>query len=152
MWCGGNEGIAFGILTARAQVNVEVAERIVDTSGLPSQTAFRAQLIPNSGDFGQDDAVTASKGLSWGSYELVEAVAPAGYQRDTTQHPFTIGGEGNSAIAQDLGAIVNNVADAPALPHSGGIVRDAFFLIGLAVLGIGAGTAFFTRKKRREVL
>lgn len=64
MWGGGNEGIAFGILTARAQVNVEVAERIVDTSGLPSQTAFQAQLIPNSGDFGQDDAVTASTGNS----------------------------------------------------------------------------------------
>lgn len=64
MWGGGNKGIAFGILTARAQVNVEVSERIVDTSGLPSQTAFRAQLIPNSGDFGQDDAVTASTGNS----------------------------------------------------------------------------------------
>lgn len=119
--------------------------RIADcTEGSCSGTGIR-DINPNPGEF-------TLEGLSWGSYELVEAVAPAGYQRDTTQHPFTIGGEGNSAIAQGLGAMVNNVADAPALPHSGGIGRDAFFLIGLAVLGIGAGTAFFTRKKRREVL
>lgn len=119
--------------------------RIADcTEGNCSGSGIR-DINPHPGEF-------TLEGLFWGSYDLVEAVAPAGYQRDTTPRSFTISGEENSAIAQDLGAIVNNVADAPALPPSGGIGRDAFFLIGLAILGIGTGTAFFTHKKRREVL
>ncbi len=73
------------------------------------------------------------KDLDWGDYSLVETAAPLGYVLDSTPHPFTVGATtAGSVIA--LGAIVNTLGVAPALPLTGGLGSDFYSLFGLGVL------------------
>ncbi|WP_143595394.1 Ig-like domain-containing protein [Trueperella pyogenes] len=73
--------------------------------------------------------------LSWGEYTLSEAIAPAGYLRDSTEHSFTIGAESNSV---KLGPFVNVKVGGPHIPLTGGLGRDAFIFCGALVLAVGA--------------
>lgn len=59
---GGTQAVAFGVMTTGAEVNVAVADRIVDASGNPSTTDFGAKVTPASGQFDDDDAVSSATG------------------------------------------------------------------------------------------
>lgn len=87
--------------------------------GMPDQD-------PTSGGF-------LLKDLAWGDYTLVESAAPLGYILDTTEHEFTVDrATAGSVIA--LGAIVNTLTVAPALPLTGGIGSDFYLFFGIGVL------------------
>ncbi|WP_427870282.1 hypothetical protein [Leucobacter luti] len=80
---GGTQAVAFGILTTGAQINVAVQDRIVNTSGAPTTTDFRATLTPTSGGFGAADAVTSSTGptaLAGTPQELRVPAVDGGFQ------------------------------------------------------------------------
>lgn len=86
-------------------------------------------------------------GLAWGSYQLIETRAPVGFRLDDTPHDFTIGA-GERAV--DLGPIANQRREAPLLPLTGGLGRDAFTLLGLSLLGLGgAALGLQARRQRR---
>ncbi|WP_434700004.1 MSCRAMM family protein [Trueperella pyogenes] len=73
--------------------------------------------------------------LAWGDYTLTEALAPAGYLRDSTEHSFTI--EADSNVVK-LGPFVNVKVGGPHIPLTGGLGRDAFIFGGALVLAVGA--------------
>ncbi|MEA4945583.1 MAG: SpaA isopeptide-forming pilin-related protein [Propionicimonas sp.] len=91
-------------------------------------------------------------GLAWGSYELVETKAPAGYLLDQTPHPFTISAE---ALTQNFGTPFQNQSQtAPILPFTGGLGRDFYTLLGLAISGLAGLTygIWRTRTRRRATV
>lgn len=73
------------------------------------------------------------KDLKWGDYTLVESVAPLGYVLDSTPHDFTVD-ETTVGSVIALGAIVNTLGVAPALPLTGGLGADFYSFFGLGVL------------------
>lgn len=73
------------------------------------------------------------KDLDWGDYTLVETAAPLGYVLDSTPHPFTVDATTVGSVIA-LGAIVNTLGIAPALPMTGGIGSDFYLFFGFGVL------------------
>lgn len=90
-------------------------------------------------------------GLEWGSYQLIETKAPAGYQLDPEPHPFIISSDAlNYTFAE---GIVNHPRETPNLPLTGGLGRDHFFIAGAVVVIAGGSAALVTqiRRRRKEV-
>lgn len=85
--------------------------------------------------------------LLWGDYTLVETKAPAGYQLDTTNRPFTIGSD---TLALELPDIVNVPRTGPPLPLTGGLGADGFALVGGGLLAAAAAALLFMRRRRAE--
>jgi hypothetical protein len=94
--------------------------------------------------------------LPWGEFTLVEKQAPAGYQRDETEHKFTIDATHLkvNAVDSEATSFINNKQHVPALPMTGGTSTDLFMISGavLLVLAAAFGTwhILSTRKRTRE--
>mgnify|MGYP000736039843 FL=1 len=74
----------------------------------------------NAGDPYDSDATAGQfklAGLKWGEYELMETVAPDGYNMDTTAHKFTIGPKDSTVV---LEAQLGNIENQPG----GGVAGD----------------------------
>ena len=93
-------------------------------------------------------------GLPWGSYTLTETRAPAGYTLDPTPRTFVVGA--SNAVADqvkldwELGKIENKRREGPAIPFTGGLGRDAFFIAGGGVLALGLAAAGVSNARRRR--
>lgn len=89
-------------------------------------------------------------GLYWGTYQLVETAAPAGFVLDTSPHQFVINGSEDAAGLQvDAGAITNRKHAVPVLPLTGGVGAALFLLVGGAVIASGAVIGLRAWNKRR---
>lgn len=110
----------------------------------PDEKTTRDITQANNGEFKLEN-------LEWGTYKLVEKLAPAGYLLDETQRTITIGdfdGE-NDVLDGDLGSIGNTKVVAPNIPLTGGISRDAYVYAGLMTLVVGLAVtgAYSVRRK-----
>ncbi|WHU60747.1 VWA domain-containing protein [Trueperella pyogenes] len=110
----------------------------------PDEKTTRDITQANNGEFKVEN-------LEWGTYKLVEKLAPAGYFLDETQSTITIGdfdGE-NDVLDGDLGSIGNTKVVAPNIPLTGGISRDAYVYAGLMTLVVGLAVtgAYSVRRK-----
>lgn len=110
----------------------------------PDEKTTRDITQANNGEFKVEN-------LEWGTYKLVEKLAPAGYLLDETQRTITIGdfdGE-NDVLDGDLGSIGNTKVVAPNIPLTGGISRDAYVYAGLMTLVVGLAVtgAYSVRRK-----
>lgn len=87
--------------------------------------------------------------LYWGSYELIETKAPAGYQLDETPIAVTLGADEVASI--DVGQIANLPYDFD-LPHTGGVASLIFLGTGGGLLGLAAlsGGAQLRRRQRTQ--
>ena len=95
----------------------------------------------NVGYVNSDGTVFTFTGLGAGKYILVESVTPDGYNTLADQE-FTIAdNEGLTGLGAD---VVNEKGSL--LPSTGGIGTTIFYLIG-AILVIGAGVVFVTRRR-----
>lgn len=88
-------------------------------------------------------------GLAWGEYELVETVAPDGYNLDTTAHKFTIGPKDSTVV---LEAQLGNIENQPGvvLPGTGGDGNMKTLATGLLVAMASVATAGLALKVRRR--
>lgn len=88
-------------------------------------------------------------GLAWGEYELVETVAPDGYNLDTTAHKFTIGPKDSTVV---LEAQLGNIKNQPGvvLPGTGGDGNMKILATGLLVAMASVATAGLALKVRRR--
>ncbi|WP_339394112.1 SpaA isopeptide-forming pilin-related protein [Brevibacterium metallidurans] len=109
--------------------------------------------VANSADgcTGRDKDPAAGKfrvdKLSWGDYTLVETRAPAGYKLDETERKFSITRE-RLDFSFDA-AFVNEQADSPQIPFTGGIGTVGFVIAGAAMLlGCVAGAYWLNRRRR----
>lgn len=83
--------------------------------------------------------------LEWGTWELKETSAPAGYVRDDTTYQFVIG-----ANTLSLSRIITNrKAQGPKLPLTGGTAADVYVFasLGLTALAILASILYLRRRK-----
>ena len=85
--------------------------------------------------------------LDYGSYQLIETKAPAGYVLDTTPRTITISTQGQVVA---LGNISNRKSAVPAIPFTGGSAADTFLIGGGAVLGITALVVTIQAYRRRR--
>ncbi|VEI17599.1 Predicted outer membrane protein [Actinomyces viscosus] len=88
-------------------------------------------------------------GLTYGTYQLTETKAPAGYTLDAT--PRTIAITTHDQVI-DLGAITNRRTTVPAIPLTGGSATTTYLIAGGAVLGITALVMAIQARKRRRAL
>ena len=89
-------------------------------------------------------------GLAWGSYQLIETKAPAGYRLTDTPYPFAISATA-LAVPVEGSPFTNVRRDGPVIPLTGGIGRDAFFIAGLLIIAAGFGAVGVKRvRSRRE--
>lgn len=88
--------------------------------------------------------------LPWGSYELDEKKAPAGYYPIDEPVTFEItGADLNKGIERS--ATVNKLREGPAIPLTGGLGRDFFAILGGGTVLIAAvGTAAIKLRQRRK--
>ena len=89
-------------------------------------------------------------GLPWGSYTLTETKAPAGYVRSSAPITFTIGIDSPAKLVWNHGDIENDRREGPAIPFTGGLGRDAFFIAGGAALLLGLGAVGVSGARRRR--
>lgn len=92
--------------------------------------------------------------LPWGEYQLEETRAPAGYYPHNGVISFTIGVDGSEfGLDIELDPVVNTRMEGPELPFTGGLSRDAFFIIGVSILLLGfvAAIVLQIRRRRKEV-
>ncbi|SMY05233.1 LPXTG-motif cell wall anchor domain-containing protein [Brevibacterium aurantiacum] len=88
-------------------------------------------------------------GLDWGDYTLIETRAPAGYVLDETEHEFTITRE--QLDHQFDAPFVNEQAESPQLPLTGGTGTVGFVIGGVALLaGCAAGVIWLQRRRSQE--
>ncbi|WP_315584238.1 CshA/CshB family fibrillar adhesin-related protein [Actinomyces viscosus] len=88
-------------------------------------------------------------GLTYGTYQLTETKAPAGYTLDAT--PRTIAITTHDQVI-DLGTITNRRTTVPAIPLTGGSATTTYLIAGGAVLGITALVMAIQARKRRRAL
>ena len=112
---------------------------ITDNTGDPSYTGLDRDPAP--GKFKLEE-------LSWGDYELVETMAPAGYQILQDPIPFTVGPDEPAQLNWDLGSIDNKQRDGVALPLTGGRSTDAI-VIGGGLLLLAAAAAGLIQRRRK---
>jgi LPXTG-motif cell wall-anchored protein len=90
-------------------------------------------------------------GQHWGDYILVEYKAPAGYERDTTEHPYTINSErwkNDLNGVTNAGTFVNKQKTPPTLPFTGGVSTDAFVIGGSVIMLLALGTGVVIRRRK----
>ena len=85
--------------------------------------------------------------IGLGSFKLTESAAPAGYKLSTAAHAFTISPAALNHVFS--AAFVNEKADVPSLPLTGGASADSFLLWGGGLLALAGAGAFIRRKIRR---
>lgn len=96
-----------------------------------------------------DDLGQARVALRAGSYEIVETVAPAGYELDSTPIPVTIaGGEVADTAVQAL--VPNTQVPAWQLPVTGGLGQTAFIIGGVGLLLAAMGIGLARGRKARQ--
>ena len=89
-------------------------------------------------------------GQHWGDYILVEYKAPAGYERDTTEHPYTINSErwkNDLNGVTNAGTFVNKQKTPPTLPFTGGVSTDAYVIGGSMLMAVALGGGFVMRRR-----
>ena len=85
--------------------------------------------------------------IGLGSFKLTESAAPAGYKLSTAAHAFAISPAALNHVFS--AAFVNEKADVPSLPLTGGASADSFLLWGGGLLALAGVGAFVRRKIRR---
>lgn len=115
----GSEWTLTGPGGSSVQITDCVGADVAACAGMPDQD-------PDAGAFLLED-------LDWGDYTLVESAAPLGYVLDTTPRPFTVDATTVGSVIA-LGAIVNTLGVAPALPMTGGLGADFYTFFGFGVL------------------
>nr|WP_253281603.1 SpaA isopeptide-forming pilin-related protein [Arcanobacterium phocae] len=100
-------------------------------------------------DVNPEPGVIEVQDLAPGAYNLTEVKAPNGFKLDMTPHPVTIrSGQLESTYVGNK-AITNAPQEGPALPRSGGVGRDFFFIAGGGVMLLAlAALALFGRKQQ----
>ncbi len=91
-----------------------------------------------------ENGIAILNGLSYGTYYLVETVAPDGYNLLSAPVEVTIGADSHRA---DNAIVVTNSAKF-ILPVTGGAGTTVFTLGGLTLVGFGLMTILFARKKK----
>ena len=86
--------------------------------------------------------------LAWGQYKLVETKAPAGYQLDSTEHPFVVAADNLDVVFND--PFENTQREVPMLPLTGGLGRDAFLIVGGGILLVGIVCILWLRFRPRR--
>lgn len=84
-------------------------------------------------------------GLEDGTYELIEIVAPDGYNLLTSPTEVTIAGNSEDAGTLTVSSEIGN-SSGTVLPSTGGIGTTIFYVVG-AILVIGAGVVIVTRRR-----
>ncbi|MBR7503105.1 LPXTG cell wall anchor domain-containing protein, partial [Mycobacterium tuberculosis] len=79
---------------------------------------------------------------------LVETKAPAGYELDETERPFTISRDRLDFAFEE--PIVNKQAESPQLPFTGGIGTTGYIIGGAALLLAGAAAAAWQHRRRAQ--
>ncbi|MDO5494917.1 MAG: SpaA isopeptide-forming pilin-related protein [bacterium] len=116
------------------------SEWLLTGPGLPAEGLAITDCVAAdaTGCTGPDRDHTAGgfrlEGLDWGTYQLTETKAPAGYFPHGDPISFTVSG---STLNPELEPVVNIPRTPPPLPHTGGIGRDFFALTGTGVLLAG---------------
>ena len=87
--------------------------------------------------------------LGYGSYQLIETKAPAGYVLDATPRTIAISTP-DQVVA--LGNISNRKSAVPAIPLTGGSAATTYLIAGGAVLGITALVMAIQAYRRRRAL
>lgn len=113
------------------------------TTAIPVGTATPRQTQFTTGENGE----VVVPALIAGNYELVEVVAPVGYQLNSTPIPFTVTA-GTTANAVQI-KVANTQVPAFALPITGGDGQMAFMIGGGALLIIAAGAFLIVAGRRR---
>ena len=85
--------------------------------------------------------------IGLGSFKLTESAAPAGYKLSTAAHAFAISPAALNHVF--AAAFVNEKADVPSLPLTGGASADSFLLWGGGLLALAAVGALVRRRIRR---
>ncbi|WP_216448652.1 MSCRAMM family protein [Arcanobacterium phocae] len=121
-------------------------------TGPKNSTVKVADCISTSCDgFDKDPepGMISVQNLPLGSYTLTETKAPSGYKLDTTPYNFTLNEDNLKQAYVGTNAIKNSQQDGPALPRSGGVGRDFFFIAGGGVMLLAlAALALFGRKQK----
>ncbi|WP_366493401.1 SpaA isopeptide-forming pilin-related protein [Arcanobacterium phocae] len=81
--------------------------------------------------------------LAWGKWDIQEQEAPFGYLIDEEQRSVEINAE---KLEADLGKIENHRIKMPALPLTGGLGRDHFYIAGTVLLVVAAGLIWRNRR------
>ncbi|WAC67246.1 SpaH/EbpB family LPXTG-anchored major pilin [Agrococcus sp. SL85] len=114
------------------------------TTAIPVGTATPRQTQFTTGEDGE----VVVPALIAGDYELVEVVAPVGYQLNPTPIPFTVTA-GSTADAVQI-EVANSQVPAFALPITGGDGQMAFMIGGGALLVVAAGAFLILAGRRRS--
>lgn len=116
---------------------------IDDCMAAPCPTGTMKDQDPRPGEF----TIT---GLKWGTYQLRETKAPAGYIMSTYVHQFVTGKDGGIfTLDASVGEISNDQQLVPALPVTGGWGRDHVYVLsaGLAVMVAAGVVAAYLRDR-----
>lgn len=122
---------------APATTEVAITDCIIEGSG----TCAGPDLDPEGGAF-------LLEGLSWGTYQLIETRAPAGYALNPTPRPVVIGPAAPASLEVNLDPIENEILPGPDLPLTGGLSTEAFLLGGGIATVLGAAIATFIQRRR----
>lgn len=131
------EGSTWEITRVGGSSNPRTIEDCVAQNG--SDCSAQQDKNPAAGEF----TVT---GLEWGEYKLVETKAPAGYERSSEEHTFTIKADALTHTFAD--SFVNRLREALVIPLTGGTGTHIFTLTGVA--GLATAALFLWRRNTKR--
>ena len=85
------------------------------------------------------------EGLEDGTYELIEVVAPAGYNLLTAPVEATVSGSDTDTTTLSVSKTIENNSGT-VLPSTGGIGTTIFYVVG-SILVVAAGVLLITKKR-----
>lgn len=118
-----------------------ITDCVDDATCTPTSTGDPYDTDNAAGEF-------ALSGLKWGEYELVETVAPDGFNLDTSPHKFTIGPNDSSVT---LSVALGDIKNVPGvvLPSTGGEGLNKMYTAGFLAVAIAvAGLALSLRRRQ----
>lgn len=129
-------GASFKVYTKLSGSTVDTTSALKDNSG--------AEIVLTTGT----DGTITYRGLTEGTYYLVETVQPTGYKSLTGYTTVAITSANVTANATVDARVANYLDNGLTLPTTGGMGTYLFIIIGVALILV-AGAVFVISKKRR---